>query len=194
MKKINVTPLLLACGLLTASAGSGEEIPKDWFKAGKAPKDYEASVDRDTTRNGKPSASLKSIAAKPDGFATLMQMAKADAYRGKRLRLSGYVQSKDVGGWAGMWLRIDGPKGEPLGFDNMEKRPIKGTTDWKKYEIVVDVPQNAKELAFGLMLTGTGQLWMADLNFDVVGKDVASTSMMSAAGVQSTPTNLSFDK
>lgn len=93
-----------------------------------------------------------------------------------------------------MWLRIDGPKGEPLGFDNMQQRPIKGTTEWKKYEIVLDVPEKAKELAFGLLLTGPGQIWMADLNFETVGQETATTAASATANVQDAPANLSFDK
>ncbi len=28
--------------------------------------------------------------------------------------------------------RIDGPESKSLGFDNMQNRPIKGTTDWQE--------------------------------------------------------------
>ncbi len=194
MKMMRVMALSLAGGLLFSTLARSEEAPKGWFKAGKSPKDYETAIDREMTYNERPSATLKSIATKTGGFATLMQMAKADGYRGKRLRLSAYIRSRDVEQWAGMWLRVDGPKGEPLAFDNMEKRPLKKTTDWAKCEIVVDVPQNAKELAFGLMLTGSGQIWMADLKFDTVGNEVKTTGVPMNAAVQDAPTNLSFDK
>lgn len=194
MKSRTLVPLLIVCGLFLNALATGEEIPKGWFKAGSNPKDYEASLDRDVTYKEKPSASIKNTAATPAGFATLMQMARADAYRGKRVRFTGYVQSKEIAKWAGMWLRIDGPKGEPLGFDNMEKRPIKGTTGWTKCEIVLDVPQNAKEMAFGMLLAGPGQIWMAGLNFATVGQEVPTTGSAASAGVQPAPTNLSFDK
>jgi hypothetical protein len=194
MTTIKLITLIAACSLLTACVGWTEEVPKGWFKAGKSPKDYESAIDREVVYNDKPSASLKSIVEKPAGFGTLMQMSKADTFRGKRVRFSGYIRSKDITESAGMWLRIDGPKGEPLGFDNMEKRPIKGTTEWKKYEIVLEVPGNAKELAFGLLLAGPGQIWMADLNFETVGKETPTTAAFSRAEVQAAPANLSFDK
>jgi hypothetical protein len=186
--------VIAACGLLTAGVGWSDETPKGWFKAGTSPKDYESATDREVVFKGKPSASLKSIVEKPAGFATLMQMSKADTFRGKRVRFSGSIRSKDITESAGMWLRIDGLKGEPLGFDNMEKRPIKGTTEWKKYDIVLDVPANAKELAFGLLLAGPGQIWMADLNFETVDKETPTTAAFSKAEVQAAPANLSFDK
>ena len=198
-----ITHLLRLAGCIAERSGfiDGQEtpmkytfrIPKGWDASGDVPGKYEMGLDPSVTYENCPCATIKA-GPDPSEFAALCQTFKADAYRGKRLRLSGYIQSKDITQWAGMWLRIDGPKGEPLGFDNMEKRPIKGTADWNKYEIVLDVPENAKELAFGLMLTGSGQIWMAALNFEAVGKEVASTSTMSSPGVQSAPTNLSFDK
>lgn len=84
---------------------------------------------------------------------------------------------------------------QPLAFDNMQNRAIKGTTDWKRYEIVLDVANNATAIAFGLLLGGTGQAWMDDLAFEVVGKDVPATEMYQG-GVQagdSNPANLDFE-
>ncbi len=79
-----------------------------------------------------------------------MQSISAENYLDKRLRLSGFIKSKDVNGWSGMWMRIDGDNGKQLGFDNMQTRPIKGTTDWKQYEIVLDVPANSKTINYGV--------------------------------------------
>ena len=39
-----------------------------------------------------------------------MQTFKADAFRGERVRMSGYVRSKEVSDWAGLWMRVDGPQ------------------------------------------------------------------------------------
>ena len=76
----------------------------------------------------------------------------------------------------------------------MQDRPIKGTSDWKRYEIVLDVPEQAQEIAFGLLLTGGGQVWMDDLKFEVVGKDVATTGPSSTKGALAGPTNLNFEE
>ena len=71
-------------------------------------------------------------------------------------------------------MRIDGPM-QPgsnaaamLGFDNMQSRPIKGTADWKQYDVVLDVPNEARGIAFGILLAGAGQAWMDDLQFEAV--------------------------
>ena len=104
-----------------------------------------------------------------------MQMSQPGEYLGKRVRLSGYVKSDKVTNWAGLWFRVDGPNNGPnpssLAFDNMQERPIKGTTDWTRYEIVLDVPEAAQRLAFGILLAGGGQVWMDDLKFEVSAHD-----------------------
>ncbi len=189
LKTIVITGVILAVGLAIQA-----ETPKGWFPAGSHPKDYQMSVDRDVSHSGKAGASLKSIASKPAGFGTLMQTFKADAYRGKRVRMSGYIRAQEVKDWAGLWMRVDGPRSELLAFDNMQNRAIKGTSDWAKYEIVLDVPESAQEIAVGLLLTGAGQVWMDDLVFEIVGQDIPTTGTKPTAGVLPAPANLDFEE
>ncbi len=66
-----------------------------------------------------------------------------------------------------------------LGFDNMDNRAVKGTTEWQKYEIILDVPENAVGIAFGSFVSGKGQAWVDDFQLKVVGKDVPSPNMLS---------------
>lgn len=60
-------------------------------------------------------------------------------------------------------------------------------------EIVLDVPEEAQEVAFGLLLTGKGQVWMDDLNFEVVGKDVPTTAESTVKKAPASPVNLNFE-
>lgn len=195
MKQITLKTLALACLALCGSMAVRAETPKGWLAAGSHPKEYEMTLDRDLTHGGKSSASLKSIVSKASGFGTLMQMFKADDYRGKRLRLSGFVRSADVAEWAGLWLRVDGAKGEVLSFDNMQSRAIKGTTGWIRYEVVLDVPETSQQIAFGVLLSGTGQVWMDDMKFDTVGADVPTTGSSERGGLKANaPVNLDFEE
>lgn len=191
MKLTNLKLLAAAClafGLGTAIAG---ETPKGWFPAGSHPKDYEMSVDPKVTHAGKASASIKCIATKPEGFGTLMQSFLPDTYRGKRVRMSGFVRSADVSSWAGLWMRVDGPgKTEPLAFDNMQDRPIRATTDWTKYEVILDVPEQAQGIAFGVLLDGAGQVWFDDFKLEIVEKDVPTTRIKAPPA----PKNLDFEE
>lgn len=169
-------------------------LPEGWFKAGSHPKSYNMGTDKGAGPNGENAATIQSIDKKIKGFGTLMQNSLPDKYLGKRVRMTGYLKSKEVGDWAGFWLRVDqaGAKG-PLSFDNMhdgtKDRSIKGTTDWKKYEIVLDVPAKATNISYGALLSGTGQIWFANINFEIVDNTVKTTDINS-----SEPTNLNFEK
>ncbi len=168
-----------------------ETSMKNWFMAGSHPHDYEQGVDSDVLFNGKKSAYLRSKGLEPEGFGTLMQTFQASAYLGKRLRYSAYVKSEEVENWAGLWMRVDGvEKGTSLAFDNMQNRPIKGTTEWQRYEIVLSVPQDSTNIAFGILLEGSGQVWLSDIQFAEVSSDVQVTDLSKALPDQ--PENLDF--
>jgi tetratricopeptide (TPR) repeat protein/predicted Ser/Thr protein kinase len=169
-------------------ASKGKQLIR-WLTGGSHPEDYKMAVDPTITHGGQGSAHIESIVPKPGGFATMMQNLKADAYRGKRLRMTGYVRSQDVKGWASPWMRIDGAHQEPLDLDSMQTFPIKGTSDWQKLEIAMYVPESAQNIAFGLTLTGAGQVWMGDLDFAVVGKDVPTTGLKPNEGASPAPVN-----
>jgi hypothetical protein len=112
-----------------------------------------------------------------DDFGSIMQTFRADGYRGRRVRLSGYMRTRDVENSARMWMRVDGPETSPIAFDNMANRAIRDNNDWSRYEIVLDVPTVAVQFAYGAILGGKGRLWVDDLTFEVVGADVATTDM-----------------
>jgi hypothetical protein len=140
--------------------------PQGWFLAGSKPANYDTGVDPSSPYLGRGSSFLKAKADQDgfgtdqDGFGTLMQSFSAKNYAGKRLRLSGYVKSDSVTRWAGVWMRVDGPSSggtpEILAFDNMQNRPIKGSTDWQNYQVVLDVPNLAAGISFGILLDGPG--------------------------------------
>jgi len=106
-----------------------------------------------------------------------MQVFPADEYRGKRLQLLGWVKTDTVRGEAYLWMRVDGPKGEMLAFDNMPGRRVMSTSDWTMNFIVLDVPDDAAGIFFGMILEGDGDAWVDCLSFKVVGEDVPTTDI-----------------
>ena len=173
------------------------DLPTGWFKAGSKPQSYEMGIVKGVGQNSKSAATIKSIDKTIEGFGTLMQQSNPDNYLGKRVRMTGYVKSENVASWAGLWLRVDQSGSQlPLSFDNMVSRPIKGTTGWKKYEIVLDIPGNASLMAYGALLDGTGQVWFDNITFEIVDKSVQTTDFKNVKNpaTQSGPTNLDFEK
>lgn len=152
-----------------------------WFLAGDKPQDYRMGSDATAPHGGKASGYLRATSDSLGGFGTLMQTAKADPYRGTRVRMSGWAKADGVADWAGLWMRVDGPDKRKtqrsLSFDNMQNRPIKGTSDWTRYEIVLDVPPASIEIAFGILLQGIGEVRLDDVQFATVGSDVPTTGI-----------------
>jgi len=162
--------------------------------AGSKPADYETAVDAQTVYNGKPSAYLKSKKPAIEGFGTLMQNFKADQYLGKRVRFNAFVKSDGLQDWSGLWMRIDGADNKLLAFDNMMDRPIKGTTAWQNYEVVLDVPDSASGIFFGILLSGTGAVWINSSDFQIVPTTIPVTGGKSGAASTDGPRNLDFQK
>lgn len=87
-------------------------------------------------------------------------------------------------------MRID--KGSAsIAFDNMQNRPIKRTTDWQKYDVVLDVAQDATGIFFGVLLSESGTVWLNSAKFEVVGPTVLTTDGDRVQRPEE-PTNLDF--
>ena len=157
----------------------GSVIPdfKGWTLAGSAPQDYTVGYVTNGLLIGSRLYGL--ISSKADangaGFGTIMQMISAVDYRGKRVRFSALLRPHDVDSGAGLWFRVDAADGKVLAFDNMQSRPVLGTQEWKRYEVVVDVPEQGTRIAFGVLLIGKGKLGIDALQFEKVGRNVATT-------------------
>lgn len=172
------------------------KAPAGWSLNGSKIKSYVGGVDRVQTWAGQPSAFVKSVESNIDGFGGMMQMASAEQFVGKRVRLSGWAKTEDANDGGGhLWFRVDGQQpGRSLQFDNMDNRPIKGTTNWQQYSVVLDVPKDASALAYGFFVQGTGQMWLSGAKMEEVGSDVPTTNLIKPPrALPKTPTNLNFD-
>ena len=102
-------------------------------------------------------------------FRGAKQSIVADRFRGKHIRLTGHIKTKDVvGPGIGCWLRIDSPTRRS--FDNMDDRLVRGTNDWTSFTITLHVPNDAIGISFGLYCSqiGAGEVWIDDLHVEAV--------------------------
>jgi hypothetical protein len=180
-------------------------IPTGWAKRGGSPEKYDAGIDKGAGQNGKNAATIKSIVKDidgkdMDGFASLGQSFNPNKYLGKKIKLSGYVKSKDVEGWASLWMRTDQPTKYTLA--NMQGKFVRGTSEWTKCEIILDVPNDTKNIAFGGLLNGTGQMWFDNLKIEVANSsdkildqlEVGEYEYKAPPNQNPEPTNLDFSK
>lgn len=176
MKGKLITSAVLAAAMIFAGlAMASDPLPEGW--SGGNTKDYDIGSDTKIFKDGKASATIKSKTQTPENFGTIVQSFSAESYLGKRVRMSAYVKTDKVTNWSGLWMRVDGEgrDNRSLSFDNMHDRPINGTLEWEKYEIVLDIPETSKYITFGILLNGPGQTWIDGFNFEVVTEDVPVT-------------------
>lgn len=189
-----ITPLLVLAFVSVALVLQAA-APSGWILAGSKPANYDTGIDTAVNYNAHPAAYLKaksSVTPSEDGFGTLMQSFRAEQYAGKRVRFRAFAKTSTVTQWAGLWMRID--KGtEMVGFDNMQSRPLKGTTDWQSYDVVLDVPKDATGISFGVLLGGSGSVWISNASFEIVGSEVTVTGKSQEGDVRPrAPVNLDF--
>jgi hypothetical protein len=168
-------------------------VPAGWYVAGSKPAEYDAGVDANALYSSHSSAYLKSRNPGVDGFGTLMQDFTANKYAGKRIRFSANVKAEGVRSWAGLWMRVD-RQSTTVAFDNMQDRPIRGTKGWQNYAVVLNVPQDATRIFFGILLNGPGAVWLNNVKVDVVGSEVPTTGqgITGATNRADEPRNLDF--
>jgi C-terminal processing protease CtpA/Prc len=129
------------------------------------------SSDIREVHGGRASVRIERHPGDPSAFSSVVTFIPVD-FHADAIELRGFLRTKDVEGFAGLWLREDGTLAKSLAFDNMQARHINGTTDWTRYSIKLPLRPEARELVFGALLSGSGTAWADDLELLVDGKPV----------------------
>lgn len=161
--------------MLAVSCAFARTIATGWTAADSS--DYEAGIDHQVVRTGRGSLYLKSIGANAKDYAA-RQSIKADAYRGKRVRLTAWVKPDQAQQGGAPWLRVDFANGDYV-LDGMLELTARSRTveGWAKCELVAQVPEDAVGITFGLRMIGKGEIWADDLAFDVVPATVRTNTI-----------------
>lgn len=172
------------------------KTPKGWMLTGSHPHEYKIGLDVKEVHFGKASGYIEALeSVTNDGFATMMQTIKGERYKGKRVQFSGFVKSKDVTGWAGLWMRADNTNGETAVFDNMFNRKIQGSKEWAQYAVVLDIPKDCETISFGILLSGQGKSWIDDIQFVEVDETIPVTNLQNEEeDLPEEPQNLNFEE
>jgi hypothetical protein len=125
-----------------------------WHLHGSTPDEYSAAAEDSC-------AILSSAVPEPSGSAILMQTVFADDFRGAPVVFRAEFRTENVVGSAGLCLRI--PRmGWEKGPDREQESVVTavGSTDWSSGEISALVTENANMIQFGIVLTGSGRVWL----------------------------------
>lgn len=145
-----------------SSHGQSAPAPTRWGGNSANPEDFEFHRDSSVAHTGR--ASIQIIGREdPAGFASVAAGASAAAYAGKRVTFSGFLRSASLtGGGGALWLRADDANHRSVAFLNTQTQPVRGTTDWKRISISLDIPASANQIVFGALIAGAGSLWFDD--------------------------------
>jgi hypothetical protein len=64
---------------------------------------------------------------------------------------------------------------------------------WQRYSVVLDVPKDATGVFFGVLLSGTGKVWINSGSLERVGDEVPTTAVSSKPVRPEAPANLDFE-
>lgn len=184
----------LAAAVLSVSAQTPMRMPGGWLANNtfvfsqatmSSSNGYEIGIDPASESAGIPSLTIRFLSASsPMSINMGAAHQSLLGYAGKRLRFSGQLRAESVKGWAGLFLgrgdltllnriaiaRPDAESLLPAGT------AVAGDGGWHDVSVVVDVPTDATSVDLGLGLVGEGQVWARNLQFEVVGSDVATTA------------------
>jgi hypothetical protein len=136
----------LSCYVLAAHFAFGwqtaiktRQVAPGWMVSPDYAEDFEVGVDHAIAHSGKASTYIKSKPHATDtSHATIGQRIKSDAYRGKRVRLSGFLKTTNVTGRARLWMRIDSENGaRQVWMDDLRWETVKSA-------VPISHPGNAK--------------------------------------------------
>ncbi len=146
-----------------------------WHIFGETPANYRAGLDPDEVREGHSTLRLSSTTAGPKEWVLYDHIDRSPGpLLGKRVKMSAMIKSEEAGG-ARLTMRAVGSGFKSLLQDEGYGIHVaKGTTDWMKYSIFLNVPPQTQAISSGVVLYGKGKVWIDDVKYEVVGDAPAS--------------------
>src|SRR5215469_13187779 len=127
-------------------------------------------IDDTVVHGGKHSGRIDRDESSSGEFSTFTKSLPIE-FTGKSLQMRGWLRLENVTGLVGLWMREDGDSPN-LALENMQSQRVSGTKDWQEYSISLPLRPDAKQLFFGVLMSGHGKLWVDDLQLLVDGKAI----------------------
>lgn len=188
MKKM-VLFIALSFFPMQAQASRAVPTPTPWEQENM--EQYESGLTGIEAFEGKWSLYLKSRGLKNLSKGGVCQSIRVPLeWMGRRIKLTAFVKSIEVDA-AGLYVKVEDDL-RNLNVDFMKDRYIKGSTPWKQYKLVVDIPQNATLMEFGIKLQGKGKVFVDRFNFTTAGSEEEVTGKV-VKGIHRQLQNLDFE-
>jgi hypothetical protein len=160
---MRVSILILACLIAWAAQewGGEQPLPDGWRWASTRADIANCKAfagERPSLTSPRP-VTLRCTSAAP-GYVAARFNFPLEGLRGKTATLFAQVKVENVSDKARLWLRVDKPGQMGWRHDDMEDRPLRGTSDWVTVLVTVDVPEDASTIFGGIALEGSGTISM----------------------------------
>jgi erythromycin esterase len=148
-------------------AGEPGQMPPGWhFPVNPVFSGYLAQLSGEGAQQGRHCLKVWFPGQPTEGaWATLLQSLDAKPYRGKKVRLTGWIKSSP-GTKAMLWLKVKREFHVGL-CDDMKNRPVTATS-WTMAQIEGRVDDDALRLNFGCMLLGVGPAYFDAIKIEVI--------------------------
>ena len=103
-------------------------------------------------------------------YTRTVRVNDIDRYRGRRARMSVYLRSDNVRDDAGPYLTAMNTITTLAATFGRRPLPVKGTVGWLRYTVTLDVPKEADSLEMGVLLRGSGTIWIDTIDCEAVEK------------------------
>jgi hypothetical protein len=127
------------------------QIPSAWRAEETKPHEYRVGLDSRVRHSGKSSFFLRSLVPQPNGTVFVTQIFDATRYRGKRVRLTGFIRTQKIAMQGTFGLAVLGDDGTVQGRQGVY---ASGTSPWRQHTIVLDVSRDAKSVHLYIQMSG----------------------------------------
>jgi len=182
---ITLMPTLYGTGELWADGFQIDIAPPNtpttdvgrWTVWSQCPADFSVTLDPAVTRDGHPALRIAYVSSEPPEKYSFVWWGKhhydLDTFRkylGHTVRMSVWAKSEDVLPRAGLNFEPKDLNGKRLAKIRSTDR-ILGTTDWREYSVVCDIPEETRDFQTAVFMYGNGKLWVDTNSFkwEIVG-------------------------
>ena len=172
---INGKPDTLNLGFEKVS--DGKILPDKWHLMSPNAKQYEVRIDNSTKHTGNSSIFISSVDTASSPESAGVGYTVPAKYAGKEITVKAWMKSEDMKGSLALMLGIYDADGNTLQFENLQKKKIKGTKDWKQYSVTLPLAAQAQIIHIGPIHIGKGILWIDDVELFIDGTPVQNAKL-----------------
>jgi len=144
---------------------------KGWIRVGSFHNDYVVGASTEAARTGSAGCLIECAAGIGQHSMSLHQYVSAVPYRGQRIRISAWLRGSGMDGWAALWVEPYGPPpdlAQSSAYYDLYDAPVRGGATWCQQAIELAVGPQQEAIYFGIVVFGTGTLWIDDILIELV--------------------------